>query len=221
MKSPYEKVNPNTLVNQSHNLFEGVRNVSYYGGATLVETYASGWGAITLGSYIMAQRGTNAEPNDWLFQHEYGHYRQSQRWGPIYLFGVGLPSLWSANKANNDPSHIHNNFWAEQNANKRGYEYFMRVTNGTVNWDGRNDILDTDWVNSIQNLYRQTTPTPSTNGTIYNPTSPIRINPTAPNYHISPFFHQGIGFDDEYWRYRRGSNRASNDRLRILLMLYK
>jgi len=35
--------------------------------------------------------------NDALLQHEYGHTLDSHRWGPFYLFGVGIPSAAGAN----------------------------------------------------------------------------------------------------------------------------
>ena len=197
-----------------------VDRVQFYGGATV--SSGNHWGqggAVALGSFITGGQSLRADPNNVLFQHEYGHYRQSQRWGPIYLFGVGLPSIWSANKARNDPSHIHNNFWAEQNANKRGFEYFYRKYRDDLIWNNNsNRILDTDWVDAVRERYRQNTPSiPSGNGSFYNP---IRTSPAAPNYFNGSFFHQGIGIDDDDdWRYRRGGNRTSNDRLRILLSL--
>lgn len=73
------------LGSQTENLFEGVKSVSYYGGATAVETYSAKWGGFTLGSFIIGHRGLHADPNNSLFQHEYGHYLQSRASGPLYL----------------------------------------------------------------------------------------------------------------------------------------
>lgn len=84
------------MANQSHNLFNGVKDVSYYGGATAVTTYSKDWGGFTLGSYIMGDRSLYADPSNTLFQHEYGHYLQSQASGPLYLGKYAIPSLYDA-----------------------------------------------------------------------------------------------------------------------------
>src|SRR5690606_3518574 len=76
---------PQTLVGYgSSSIVNGLQNaksVTYYGGATAVETYSGGWGGITLGSYVIGERGLQADPDNALFQHEYGHYLQSQSSG--------------------------------------------------------------------------------------------------------------------------------------------
>jgi len=106
---------------QVHNLFGGVNKVDYYGGATLVQAYSSHWGAFTLGSYIIGDRETEAKYDDETFQHEYGHYLQSQNIGPTYLFKVALPSAISA-KYNS--YRVHEKSWFEQDANARALAYF-------------------------------------------------------------------------------------------------
>ena len=45
------------------------------------ETYVGNWGAFTSGSFIMGSRELEANPHNSLFQHEYGHYLQSQAFG--------------------------------------------------------------------------------------------------------------------------------------------
>ena len=109
-----------------HNLLGGVKSVSYYGGATVVESYSERWGGITIGNYINGQRGIKADPNNWLFQHEYGHYIQSQAFGWFYFSKVGIPSLLSK-----DPHDLHP---AEQDANTRALKYFNEHENG-LRWD--------------------------------------------------------------------------------------
>jgi RHS repeat-associated protein len=185
-----------------HNLLGGVKSVDYYGGATMVESYSSGWGGITSGSYINVQRGTKADPDDWLFQHEYGHYRQSQRWGPAYLRVPGLSSLVSAMINDNDG---HNRNWAEQNANKRGYEYFYDRTGGTVNWDKSNEIYDKAWLERFHQS---------------RSTGRIMHNPTAVGSTFNWSIHGGFIFpeSDIYRKHKRGRNRTS---LKNLLLLYK
>ncbi|MDR1054608.1 MAG: hypothetical protein LBL90_02010, partial [Prevotellaceae bacterium] len=111
-----------------------VKSVSYYGGATVVETYSSDWGAVTLGSFINAQRGTTADPNNWLFQHEYGHYLQSQSSGLFYLQRYALPSLIDAMGSSDHDYHS-----VEQDANIRAYKYFSEKVPGfNVMDDDRN-----------------------------------------------------------------------------------
>jgi len=112
-----------------HNLFGGVRSVDYYGGATVVESYSENWGAITLGSYINGSRGITADPNNRLFQHEYGHYIQSQTSGWFYLSKYGIPSALS--KRGTDHS-LHP---AEQDANVRAFKYFNKHIDGYTGWN--------------------------------------------------------------------------------------
>ena len=75
------------------------------------------------------------------YMHEYGHYLQSQRYGPRYLTEVGIPSIFSANKSEviegddiYNPYKIttHKTAWFEMDANKRAANYFGEH-NG-VNW---------------------------------------------------------------------------------------
>lgn len=111
--------------NHLGNTFNKVKSVDYYGGATVVESTKSGWGAITLGSYITGSKGIKADPYNSLFQHEYGHYLQSQKFGPLYIQGFGIPSIYNAAFGDR-----HNSFYTEQDANKRGLEYFSEHIHG-------------------------------------------------------------------------------------------
>ena len=103
-----------------YNLFNGVKSVGYCENAVVVESCASNWGAFTLGNYINGQRGIAGDPNDSLFQHEYGHYLQSRAWGWAYLSRVGIPSLMSAGY--NAGNHRFQPY--EQDANLRAFIYF-------------------------------------------------------------------------------------------------
>jgi RHS repeat-associated protein len=107
-----------------NNWFGNVRSVSHSEGATLVETQSSGWGGFTLGSVIHAQRGTEASASDNLFVHEYGHYLQSRRVGPLYLPVVGAPSLVSA--VVNDYQG-HKQFWTERWADRLSERHFSQT----------------------------------------------------------------------------------------------
>ncbi|GHT76109.1 hypothetical protein AGMMS50262_13420 [Bacteroidia bacterium] len=96
-----------------------VDKVDYWGGATVSSGNNWGSGAVTMGSFITGNRELKADPNNSLFQHEYGHYLQSQEMGWGYLARVGLPSLMSAN---GDGYHKYQPF--EQDANRRAFMYF-------------------------------------------------------------------------------------------------
>ena len=84
------------------------------------------WGGITLGSYIIGDNTIEAHPDNPLFQHEYGHYLQSQSMGWAYLPRVGIPSVLSSGTHDYHP--------VEQDANARAIQYFYKQTNGTVDW---------------------------------------------------------------------------------------
>ncbi len=111
------------------NLIGGVRDVTTYGGATVAQTYEGDWGAVTLGSYIIGRDGITASPNNYLFQHEFGHYLQSQRAGIAYLTRYGIPSILSKEQHNHHP--------VEQDANIRAFNYFMKNEwLGKSSWNG-------------------------------------------------------------------------------------
>lgn len=134
-----------------HNTFGGVKSVTYYGGATVVESYSKDWGGITLGSYINGERGIQADPSNRLFQHEYGHYLQSQSSGLFYIARFGLPSLIDTKVGSNHKYHP-----VEQDANIRAFKYFVKnepgfnvsdskggFKNGL--WDINNPIKGYNW----------------------------------------------------------------------------
>lgn len=80
---------PQTLVGNlivsTGNMFGKVNNVTYGYGVTAVDMGLDG-GAITVGNYTAGPSGYTADWRDHLFVHEYGHYVQSQHWGPLYFF---------------------------------------------------------------------------------------------------------------------------------------
>jgi RHS repeat-associated protein len=105
------------------NMFGTVRSVDYFDGATVVRgnSDALWWGgggpAMTLGNYIMGGTDLEANSGNILLAHEYGHYLQSQKTGPIYLFKFGIPSLFSSGNHDLHP--------VEQDASTRGFMYFQ------------------------------------------------------------------------------------------------
>ncbi len=99
-----------------------VNNVSHGFGVTVLDTEING-GAITIGNYISGPRGFRADWTDHLFVHEYGHYIQSQQWGPAYLLAIGVPSLQSAGLAGIGIGDHHDR-WFEADASFKGMAYF-------------------------------------------------------------------------------------------------
>lgn len=124
-------------ISDVHNLFGGVKSVDYYGGATVLQSYSEHWGAFTVSNYVIGDRSIKASPNDPLFQHEYGHYLQSQDLGPIYLLKIGLPSLIDA--WINDQSE-HEKAWFEADANARALNYWKSTIPGY-------NVIKKDWLN--------------------------------------------------------------------------
>lgn len=126
---------PQTLLgltySQLSNTVGAVRNVRYFDGATVVRHYRSSPLGITLGSYINGDNSIRPDPSNALFQHEYGHYLQSQASGFLYLPKFAVPSLLSKNK----PGSPHSFNPVEQDANTRAIEYFHDRTNGNFTWD--------------------------------------------------------------------------------------
>ena len=118
-----------------------VDKVDHYGGATTV-TYYGDWEAFAMGSYIHGGKELAADPKNSLFQHEYGHYLQSQEFGPFYLQRVGIPSIMSKEKYHN----FHN---VEQDANIRALNYFMNKRGSLTLKDWKkqdNPIIGFDWI---------------------------------------------------------------------------
>jgi hypothetical protein len=117
------------LFSHTSNLGGQVTKVENYDGATVLTGHYWGQGqnaAITLGSFINGGRGLKADPHNSLFQHEYGHYLQSKDMGWGYLTRVGIPSIFSAGK--DDNNHDFQPF--EQDANRRAFNYFNETVEG-------------------------------------------------------------------------------------------
>ena len=86
------------------------------------------------GSYIIGNNTIEADPNNSLFQHEYGHYLQSQKYGFAYLPRYGAQSARGYDDV-------------EFDANARAFKYFLKKTGGNFTWDFRNHRLidGIDW----------------------------------------------------------------------------
>lgn len=121
---------PNTaagfITSEITNTFSNVNWVDYEGGATVLNTDYY-FGAFTLGSFIIGDRDIKADFKDDIFRHEYGHYLQSQSFGPGYLPGFGIPSFVRATLLNfKIVGGNYDDFYTEGNATRRGDRYFIK-----------------------------------------------------------------------------------------------
>jgi uncharacterized protein RhaS with RHS repeats len=139
------------------NILGNVKNVGYFDGATVVDAKNVPFTiAVTLGSYINGEDiasnpyETNASgfanERSSLFMHEYGHYLQSQKSGPLYLPKYGVSSAgkqgWTEGEANNRAniyfSERHNvqHYWADFDSheiiNTKWWEYLFLVSPATI-----------------------------------------------------------------------------------------
>lgn len=116
---------------QGANLIGNVSEVNYYGGATFISGAGVG-GSVSLGNFIsLASTDNDPEanfgvfgPRGYTFMHEYGHYLQSQEYGPLYLIRIGLNTTSASG-------------WTERDANIRSANYLANPVNGAVftTWD--------------------------------------------------------------------------------------
>jgi hypothetical protein len=111
------------IYSQFANMVGQIDNVSYKAGATVMSGNFWGTGsAVTLGNYIHGNSNLKPEFDNPLFQHEYGHYLQSQAVGPFYFQRYGLPSLCSGGAFKGTGYHKYHP--VEQDANARAFKYF-------------------------------------------------------------------------------------------------
>jgi hypothetical protein len=123
---------PQTILGYGYSMYANyvgrVSGVDFYDGATVLTCYGNGiplggGPAVTLGSFIVGNNKMKTDPNNWLFQHEYGHYLQSQAVGWAYLNKYAIPSLFS-DKSTHDFNRV------EQDANARAFNYFNKHVPG-------------------------------------------------------------------------------------------
>jgi RHS repeat-associated protein len=130
-------------VGQAYNVFWDVDEVSYFGGATLINTNSSNRDkqAMTLGNFIMSNK-VRAGIDDDMFMHEYGHTLQGMDYGLAYMFEVGIPSFcdlafgngkkkWSGNP----DLYNHDVIPCEMEANSYAAAYFKKYYD--VPWDDK------------------------------------------------------------------------------------
>lgn len=105
-------------------------------------------GGITQGSYIVGGPLLSADPRNDIFQHEYGHYRQSMEMGWTYYSRVGIPSLLSTSFFTGD--YYHKYHPVEVDANNRAFMYFSQTVEGfgPSDWNSSSNPLS----NNVDNL---------------------------------------------------------------------
>jgi hypothetical protein len=126
--------------------YGGVDRVDYLGGVTFCTNENSGERkGVSISNYSNIWIDDEIEGNftdkvitDPLFMHEFGHSFDSQKYGVLYLFNIGIPSLNSAKhkeRVNGEPSGVttHKFKWYEMNANKYAKEYFSKYYG--VDWN--------------------------------------------------------------------------------------
>jgi hypothetical protein len=138
-----------------------VDKVKRFDGATFAITeYSKKNDGLSLGSFININDKGKVEGNTTnefknyllsnpLYMHEYGHYLQSQYYGPSYLFYIGIPSIFSAafsKQIEGEPTGIttHKGFYTEMEANILSKGYFG--SNYGVNWNSPYHIWGKDYL---------------------------------------------------------------------------
>ncbi|GHV28403.1 hypothetical protein FACS1894176_10930 [Bacteroidia bacterium] len=142
-----------TLYSHIRNVTGNVDRVDYFGGVTFVTNeHSKNHNGVTLGNYININMKDeifgdfeNWVLNDPMYMHEYGHTLDSQGWGPLYLFAIGIPSAISAwtsdyiskwdGKYITNPHGLyeHDVYWTERRANKRAAKYFKKYYD--IDWE--------------------------------------------------------------------------------------
>jgi hypothetical protein len=82
--------------------------------------------AVTMGNYICGYENIHADPDNPIFQHEYGHYLQSRAMGIAYFGRIAIPSIRSEHGNYTKNYSCHDYHPAELDANRRAFLYFNR-----------------------------------------------------------------------------------------------
>jgi len=139
------------FVAEEYNLWGNVKNVKTKYGATVITTSNMGNSgkAFTLGCFIIGHSNIEADPDNPTFQHEYGHYIQSQLFGPMYIPIIAVPSLYSATFTDN-----HKKYFMEKGASTLAFKYFIKEGRSSK-WDFFNHPINPSglwhWINLINN----------------------------------------------------------------------
>lgn len=103
-----------------------VDKVTYLDGMAAIAApkAVKGGGAFTIGYTSVGPKNYTADWRDHLFVHEYGHYIQSQHFGPLYLNVIATKSLMSAWFTSKASKMSHSERWFEVDASALGAKHF-------------------------------------------------------------------------------------------------
>ena len=134
---------PQTVVGLGYAHFENtiggnVDTVRYYHGATVTTGRHSlffklGGPAVTLSNYIVGHMYVSANVNNYYFQHEYGHYLQSQAMGIAWVGRIAIPNIRSEHGEYKKLYFSHDFHPTELDANRRAFLYFNKRSPGFQN----------------------------------------------------------------------------------------
>lgn len=114
-----------------------VNTVSHPNGSTLLNMNV-GWTGICFGNYILTKKTSAPDPDNRIFQHEYGHYLQSKRMGFAYLIRVGLPAIMSTG--------VHDEHPVEVDCNREAFLYFNQIDSAFQNDSAYHDKKGWDFL---------------------------------------------------------------------------
>lgn len=112
------------LVAHGANTLGLIDEVSEMEGMMALSGVSPGNSAFTIGCYSFGPKNYQATWKDNLFVHEYGHYLQSQIFGPMYISNIAVPSLFSAWFTSDWSGVEHKTRWFEVWASSLGGRYY-------------------------------------------------------------------------------------------------
>ena len=131
---------------QARSILGDVDEVDYLGGATFCINENGSGGSVSLGNYINADISTSYQgiiTKHPVLMHEYGHTFDSRKYGPAYLFEIGIPSAISAkNTIVINKRQTHRWYWTELRANQAAKDYFGRYYG--VDWSQYENFVESN-----------------------------------------------------------------------------
>lgn len=166
------------FISLGSNIAGQVNSVNSKYGVTVLDTKFKG-GAFTVGNYIIGPSGLKPDWRDHLFVHEYGHYIQSQLYGPKYLSLVALPSVTDFFLVDELLGvNLHDTRWYEAEASKFAANYFDRIEGSLKN----------GYIKGSQNYFDKSSFITGATSSYINPRTGARNrsnHPTNPQFHNS------------------------------------
>lgn len=101
-------------------------SIEYTNGAIVLNSNWINFGVgFTLGNVITVGHGHNITQQNGIIKHEFGHYIQSRRYGPLWGVIFAVPSITRAFPWNiNIVGGKYSEFYTESNADKLGNKYW-------------------------------------------------------------------------------------------------